>query len=184
VLPPVGQREGEKVSISIVLVAALVALLLAKKKSADTTGGDAGENEETYVPIWEQTTLAGTRAVTFAKEGLTFIPMKVMFGFAGVLEQLGWQVPEFALKGKKIPPGGKLCAIIIEPGAGNAILSHGSMIESLKELCRDWSKAGAVGEQVDGCDVITNPDGDASTAGYVVRKGDGQYGTLWVERCN
>lgn len=155
-------------------------LLLAVKK--DTTVGDDGENER--VPIWEQITLSGARAVTFATEGLTFQPVKLIFGAAGILEQQGWNVPPYALKGQGVPAGGKLCCVIIEVGQGNAILTHGSLVSSLAELATTWAKEPKQlvgGGYVNGCEVI-EIDEEKAQAAYIIKKGEGQYATLWIER--
>lgn len=162
-------------------VVALIALLLLAVKK-DTTDEEVGETEE-RVPIWEQITLSGARAVTYATEGMTFQPVKMIFGAGGILEQQGWNVPPFALTGKGVPAGGKMCCIIIEVGQGNAILTHGSLVSSLAALATTWAKdfdpmsAGAV----NGCEVIEIMESDASAV-YDVKKGEGQYATLWIER--
>jgi hypothetical protein len=162
-------------------VAALIALLLLAVKK-DTTIEDDGETEE-RLPIWEQITLSGARAVTYATEGMTFQPLKLIFGAGGILEQQGWNVPPFALTGKGVPPGGKLCAIIIEVGQGNAILTHGSLVSSLAELATSWAKdfEPVMQGPVNGCEVIEILEENAQAI-YDVKKGDGQFATLWIER--
>jgi len=163
-------------------VVALIALLLLAVKK-DTTVGDDGENER--VPIWEQITLSGARAVTYATEGMTFQPMKMIFGAAGILEQQGWNVPPYALKGQGVPAGGKLCCVIIEVGQGNAILTHGSLVSSLAELATTWAQdfdliaASTKADSV--CEFIEIAEDDANAV-YVIKKGEGQYATLWIER--
>jgi len=163
------------------VVALIALLLLAVKKDTTVVDGDDGENER--VPIWEQITLSGARAVTYATEGMTFQPMKLIFGAAGILEQQGWNVPPYALKGQGVPAGGKLCCVIIEVGQGNAILTHGSLVSSLAELATTWAQdfdplsAGAVNR----CEVIESTEA-AAKAVYDIKKGEGQYATLWIER--
>jgi len=157
-------------------------LLLAVKKETTVADGDDGENER--VPIWEQITLSGARAVTYATEGMTFQPMKLIFGAAGILEQQGWNVPPYALKGQGVPAGGKLCCVIIEVGQGNAILTHGSLVSSLAELAVQWQKdypGETQGDCRTGVEMILLPE-ERANAVYDIKKGEGQYATLWIER--
>jgi len=154
-----------------------------KKKKPETPIDEVdGENDiEDRLPIWEQTTLGGALAVTYAREGMTITPVKIIFGPARTLEGLGYNVPDYALEGKKVPVGGKMCAIMIQSGSRETILAHGSVISSIAELAKTWSEKGSTGWTENGTDVIEKPK-DLEERTYQVLKGDGQYGQLWLER--
>ena len=154
-----------------------------KKPEPDTTVvDDHGENDiEDRLPIWEQATLGGALAVTYARAEMMITPVRIMFGPARTLEGLGYNVPEFALKGKKVPIGGKMCALLFQSGSKETILAHGSVISSIAELAKTWSEKGSSGWEENGCDVIEKPK-ELEERTYQVLKGEGQYGQLWLER--
>ena len=172
---------------AIMGVAVLVALLTLAAKKKDTTGAknSSGETEESERKfVWEQTTLAGSRAVTFAKAGEVFTPVKLMFAAGGIFEQLGFNVPEHALAGKKVPVGGKLCCVIEQQGERSVpLIAHGSVISSLLELGKSWMEAGAEGLEELGVQSIESPE-RLKVDEYEIRKGEGQYAQLWIERRN
>lgn len=138
------------------------------------------ETETERVPIWEQLSLSGDLSVTYAKEGMTVSPVKLSFAPGGILEQRGYAVPEYALKGKNIPVGGKLCVVINQEPPAETMLTHGSLVSSFAEIAKTWVELGAENIESGGIDIVENPSENAAT--FKVVKGDGQFGQLWLER--
>ena len=138
------------------------------------------ENETERVPIWEQLSLTGDLSVTYAKEGMRVAPTKLTFGSAGILAQVGYAVPDYAVSGKNVPIGGKLCVVINQEPPLETVLTHGSLVSSFAELAKEWFELGAEDLEERGCDIVENPN--AKPATYKVVKGDGQFGKLWLER--
>jgi hypothetical protein len=139
------------------------------------------ETEETVrVPIWEQLSLSGDLSVTYAKEGMTCSPIKLSFAPGGILEQRGYAVPDYAMKGKNVPVGGKLCVVIHQNPPAETMLTHGSLVSSFAEIAKTWVELGAISQESGGIDLVENPSSDPAT--FKVVKGEGQFGQLWLER--
>jgi len=138
------------------------------------------EDEPVRVPIWEQLSLTGDLAVTYAKEGMSCAPVKLTFAPGGILEQRGYNVPDYAMKGDNVPVGGKLCVVVHQEPPAETLLTHGSLVSSFAEIAKTWVELGAVNEEEAGCDVVENP---SETPGqFKIVKGEGQFAQLWLER--
>ena len=138
------------------------------------------ETETERVPIWEQLSLSGDLSVTYATEGMTCSPIKLSFAPGGILEQRGYAVPDYAMKGKNVPVGGKLCVVIHQEPPAETMLTHGSLVSSFAEIAKTWVELGAENQENQGIDIVENPSDSATT--FRVVKGEGQFGQLWLER--
>jgi hypothetical protein len=143
---------------------------------------EKGEIER--VPIWEQLSLSGDLSVTYAKEGMTCSPIKLSFAPGGILEQRGYAVPDYAMKGKNVPVGGKLCVVIHQEPPAETMLTHGSLVSSFAEIAKSWVELGAESQENQGVDIVENPSVAVGRPPrtFKVVKGEGQFGQLWLER--